>query len=133
MRCQQGGLRFIARSCTLCRDLDESQQLAEARRAAITGANELVLTGAKSGSHQVIGTRAFSHLYRQSHRPSPHHGAAVKALLLQYRSFGVPQVPQEEIAKRTARRKFERRRDWGRMKSELANDKIYKLPKNVTY
>lgn len=117
-----------------CRDLDAGQ-LAAAPRIAVTAANELVVPSAKGKGGQVLGARAFQHLYRQSYRPElTHvHKSAVKALLLQYRSFGVPQVAQEEIAKRTARRKHERRRDWGRMKSEMANDKIYKLPKNVTY
>ena len=113
----------------------------------VTAASELVLSGGADGRHaQVLGSRGFKHLYRQRHRPEPSRTAARQrelalahgsqtngALVASYRKFGAPEVGKEELQKRAARRNLERRRDWGRMKSEIANDKIYKLPKNVTY
>lgn len=99
----------------------------------VTAARELIVSQPGSSSVHIIGSRDFKHLYRQRHRPAPSRAAAAGRLALSYRSFGAPEVTREEIAKRTQRRQFERRRNWGQMKSEIANDKIFKLPKNVTY
>ena len=129
-------------------------QLAAGDAVDITPGSELVVArGSENNSSSatrpaVIGHRGFKHLYRQRHRPAPAAQGAQLAhaaqraqgsasaggvVAAQYRRLGVPQVTAAELAQRRDRRKLDRRRDWGRLKSEQANAKIQQLPKNVPY
>lgn len=130
-------------------------QLAAGGATDMTPGAELVVSRANNGANDgvagtepvVLGNRGFRHLYRQRHRPAPaqasqlahaahaQRGAAAAGAMVaaQYRRLGVPQVSAAELAQRRDRRKLDRRRDWGRLKSEQANAKIQNLPKNVPY
>ena len=134
-------------------DTDEDNELAPL--ADVNPASELVLTTGPSGHTRILGARDFKHVYKQRARPvdasaagGGNAAAAAKAQLRQlasvhsntrqvmlhgYKSLGVPGPSKQELVQRKERMKLEKRRDWGRLKSQMANDKIYNLPKNVTY
>lgn len=83
----------------------------------------------KTGLH-IIGCRDFRHMYKQKHRPAPLVRTSAEGLRLTYRGVGAPQATKEEIKQRN---KHERRRMHESLKVGIANDKIFKLPKNVPY
>lgn len=111
--------------------MDESD--AVALPSVSTNGFELLLQKPGKPGMQVLGCRDFKHVYRQNHRPLEVRQQARRQVMLAYNDMGVPQVTTDEVQKRVQRLKLERRRDWGRLKSQMANDKIYKLPKNCTY
>jgi hypothetical protein len=112
----------------LRREMDESDALAMPN-IVDTGYELLVSRPGRSGVH-IIGSRDFRHLYKQKHRPAPLLPRSAETLRLTYHSVGAPRVPKEEIKER---RKHEHRRSRVELKAQIANDKIYKLPKNVTH
>lgn len=115
-------------------DDDIETALALADEDASEAGQELVVAMPGSSQIRIFGSRSFRHLYRQRHRPPEQRsGVLANQMRLSYRSLGVPQVSEEEVVRRRQRQKFERRRTWSELKSQLANDKIFKLPKNVTY
>lgn len=84
-------------------------------------------------SRKVLGAREFSQLYKQRFGHLASSAGASKQMQLTYHGFGLPAVAKEEVVRRNAQRTHARRRDWQNLKSQMANDKIYKLPKNVPY
>jgi hypothetical protein len=111
----------------------DAGKMAASNIVDVTSASELVLSKRGSSTVQILGNRAFQHIYRQRTRPPPSRAVAANHMALSYRSFGALDIPKEEIVRRAQRRQHERRRNWSQMKSEMANDKIFNLPKNVTY
>lgn len=115
----------------MCREMDESDALA--LPSVSTNGYELYVQKPGKHSVQVLGCREFKHAYRQNHRPTEVRQQARRQVLLAYNDMGVPEVTKEEVQKRVQRLKHHRRREWGRMKSQMANEKIFNLPKNCTH
>lgn len=112
----------------VCRTVDDSDALV-LPEVVNTGYELLVSRPGKAGM-QIIGSRDFRHLYKQKHSPAPLLPGSAEGLRLTYHTVGAPRVPKEEIKQRF---KHERRRTHMEMKAQIANDKIYKLPKNVPH
>lgn len=108
--------------------MDESEALMVP--AAISEGGELLVSRPGKTGLQIIGCRDFRQVYRQKHRPVPMVRQSLEGLRLTYGGVGAPQAPKEEI---TQRFKHERRRNHMHVKVGIANDKIFKLPKNVPY
>ena len=111
-----------------CREMDESEALMVP--AAISAGGELLVSRPGAAGLQIIGCRDFRQMYKQKHRPAPLGRQSAEGLRLTYRGVGAPQAPKEEIKQRF---KHERRRNNMQTKVGIANDKIFKLPKNVPY
>jgi hypothetical protein len=124
--------------CFMCRSMDAEEEAVNGELTAlpnvmITAASELAVKRPGTSTLVVLGTRSFQHLYRQHHRPEPYQHVHNHKLLMCSQNLGIPKVSQEEAEKRSQRLRHDRQRDWMHMKSQLQNDKIYKLPKNVPY
>eukprot|EP00892_Ulva_mutabilis_P004475 jgi/Ulvmu1/239/UM001_0243.1 len=131
--------------CTMCYDGNEDEyedyfdypEMDESDALALPGVStdgyELHIQRPGKQGVQVLGCRDFKHVYRQNHRPIEVRQQARRQVLLAYNDMGVPQVTSEEVQKRVQRLKHDKRREWSKMKSQIANDKIYKLPKNCTH
>lgn len=123
--CRVGALFMLPWSC---REMDESEALMGP--AAISVGGELLVSRPGRAGLQIIGCRDFRQMYKQKHRPAPLVRQSAESLRLTYRGVGAPQAPKEEIKQRF---KHERRRNHMQTKVGIANDKIFKLPKNVPY
>jgi hypothetical protein len=108
--------------------MDESEALMVP--AAVSAGGELLVSKPGKTRLQIIGCRDFRQVYKQKHRPVPLKTQSAAGLRLAYRGVGAPHVPKEEIKERF---KHEKRRTHLHWKVATANDKIFKLPKNVPY